>query len=103
MLCLRVLINAAGKEDAGDSSTIPNRKWSDDLERERLFSQTHIHTQASTQTRLNMYLTIQGKAKKNVAETKHLLQSQPSNASHCFIHLFLPLSVTPLQSESSWT
>lgn len=64
---------------------------------------TYTHTQASTQTRLNMYLTIQGKAKKNVAETKHLLQSQPSNASHCFIHLFLPLSVTPLQSESSWT
>lgn len=52
MLCLRVLINAAGKEDAGDSSTIPNRKWSDDLERERLFSQTHTHThtQASKHT-----------------------------------------------------
>lgn len=49
MLCLRVLINAAGKEDAGDSSTIPNRKWSDDLERERLFSQTHTHTHTSKQ------------------------------------------------------
>lgn len=61
MLCLRVLINAAGKEDAGDSSTIPNRKWSDDLEH----THTHTHTQASKHTNQIKYVSDDsGKGKK---------------------------------------